>query len=213
MNYNARDKLWLRYRARAFSGEVGTGSPQKMRPLKDNWSEILLHWNGVRSKARFVAGKPDQECAHSIRATPASHGRCAGVIRIRGNADVAEPVDATDLKSVEGNLVRVRVPPSAPTLFDEGGRLGVAWKGGRELLLRGGVRLITKLCHHRCAEGGGAGFQALRGREAAEVILRRRRRWRVKEFRIAARVEVLRRGKRPPRRFRREVRFSAVPVN
>jgi hypothetical protein len=27
---------------------------------------------------------------------------------------VAEPVDATDLKSVEGNLVRVRVPPSAP---------------------------------------------------------------------------------------------------
>ena len=114
MNYNARDKLWLRYRARAFSGEVGTGSPQKMRPLKDNWSEILFHWNGVRSKARFVAGKPDQECAHSIRATPASHGRCAGVIRIRGNADVAEPVDATDLKSVEGNLVRVRVPPSAP---------------------------------------------------------------------------------------------------
>src|SRR5215831_5601334 len=30
------------------------------------------------------------------------------------NADVAEPVDATDLKSVGGNLVRVRVPPSAP---------------------------------------------------------------------------------------------------
>jgi hypothetical protein len=28
---------------------------------------------------------------------------------------VAEPVDATDLKSVEGNLVRVRVPPSAPS--------------------------------------------------------------------------------------------------
>ncbi len=30
------------------------------------------------------------------------------------HADVAEPVDATDLKSVEGNLVGVRVPPSAP---------------------------------------------------------------------------------------------------
>ena len=131
MNYNARDKLWLRYRARAFSGEVGTGSPQKMRPLKDNWSEILFHWNGVRSKARFVAGKPDQECAHSIRATPASHGRCAGVIRIRGNADVAEPVDATDLKSVEGNLVRVRVPPSAPLKINGLGSLEERASGGR----------------------------------------------------------------------------------
>lgn len=30
------------------------------------------------------------------------------------HADVAEPVDATDLKSVEGNLVGVQVPPSAP---------------------------------------------------------------------------------------------------
>jgi hypothetical protein len=30
------------------------------------------------------------------------------------SADVAEPVDATDLKSVGGNLVRVRFPPSAP---------------------------------------------------------------------------------------------------
>ena len=32
------------------------------------------------------------------------------------HADVAEPVDATDLKSVEGNLVGVQVPPSAPSL-------------------------------------------------------------------------------------------------
>ncbi len=31
-------------------------------------------------------------------------------------ADVAELVDATDLKSVEGDLVRVRVPPSAPPI-------------------------------------------------------------------------------------------------
>ena len=37
-------------------------------------------------------------------------------------ADVAEPVDATDLKSVEGNLVGVRVPPSAPVELRIGGR-------------------------------------------------------------------------------------------
>ncbi len=35
--------------ARAFSGEVGTGSPQKMRPLKDDQSEFRFHWNGIRS--------------------------------------------------------------------------------------------------------------------------------------------------------------------
>ncbi|MFZ1883181.1 MAG: hypothetical protein WAU53_06155 [Rhodoplanes sp.] len=35
-------------RFRAFSGEVGTGSPQKMRPLKDNQSEFRFHWNGIR---------------------------------------------------------------------------------------------------------------------------------------------------------------------
>src|SRR5215813_6946117 len=30
------------------------------------------------------------------------------------NADVAELVDARDLKSLDGNVVRVRVPPPAP---------------------------------------------------------------------------------------------------
>ena len=33
------------------------------------------------------------------------------------NGDVAESVDATDLKSVEGNFVRVQVPPSPPLLM------------------------------------------------------------------------------------------------
>jgi hypothetical protein len=37
---------------RAFSGEVGTGSPQKMRPLKDNWSEFRFQRNGIRSSQR-----------------------------------------------------------------------------------------------------------------------------------------------------------------
>jgi len=37
---------------RAFSGEVGTGSPQKMRLLKNNQSEFRFHWNGIRSSVR-----------------------------------------------------------------------------------------------------------------------------------------------------------------
>ena len=32
------------------------------------------------------------------------------------NADVAELVDARDLKSLDGNVVRVRVPPPAPLI-------------------------------------------------------------------------------------------------
>ena len=32
-------------------------------------------------------------------------------------ADVAELVDARDLKSLDGNVVRVRVPPPAPTMI------------------------------------------------------------------------------------------------
>ena len=48
--------------ARALSGEVGTGSPQKMRPLKDNQSEFRFHWNGIRSEdsyAGFERARPD----------------------------------------------------------------------------------------------------------------------------------------------------------
>ena len=37
--------------AGAFSGEVETGSPQKMRPRKDNESEFRFRWNGIRSRA------------------------------------------------------------------------------------------------------------------------------------------------------------------
>jgi hypothetical protein len=33
---------------------------------------------------------------------------------LKNNADVAELVDARDLKSLDGNVVRVRVPPPAP---------------------------------------------------------------------------------------------------
>jgi hypothetical protein len=50
----------------------------------------------------------------SIRATARARP-VRWLIKAQDNADVAEPVDATDLKSVEGNLVRVRVPPSAPS--------------------------------------------------------------------------------------------------
>ena len=37
--------------AGAFSGEAETGSPQKMRPRKDNESEFRFRWNGIRSRA------------------------------------------------------------------------------------------------------------------------------------------------------------------
>jgi hypothetical protein len=30
----------------------GTGSPQKMRPIKDEWGEFEFYWNGIRSCAR-----------------------------------------------------------------------------------------------------------------------------------------------------------------
>ena len=40
-----------RRRARAFSGEVGTGSPRKMRPLTENESEFRFHQNGIRASA------------------------------------------------------------------------------------------------------------------------------------------------------------------
>ena len=45
---------------RAFSGEVGTGSPQKMRLLKDNQSEFQFHWNGIRSGGALRA------CTHKV---------------------------------------------------------------------------------------------------------------------------------------------------
>lgn len=35
----------------AFSGEVDSGSPQRMRPSKEKWSEFRLHGNGIRSSA------------------------------------------------------------------------------------------------------------------------------------------------------------------
>jgi hypothetical protein len=45
----------------------------------------------------------------------AKHLRAKGKIAIEFNrADVAELVDARDLKSLDGNVVRVRVPPPAP---------------------------------------------------------------------------------------------------
>jgi hypothetical protein len=31
---------------------VGTGSPQKMRPQKDNLSEFRFDWNGIRSRQK-----------------------------------------------------------------------------------------------------------------------------------------------------------------
>ena len=41
------------------------------------------------------------------------------------NADVAELVDARDLKSLDGNVVWVRVPPPAP----RSALMGYAWRG------------------------------------------------------------------------------------
>jgi hypothetical protein len=35
-------------RSRAFSGEVDTGSPQKMRSRKEKYSESRFHLNGIR---------------------------------------------------------------------------------------------------------------------------------------------------------------------
>jgi len=44
--------------SRAFSGEVETGSPQKMRPLKDNQSEFRFQRNGIRSSKISAKPKP-----------------------------------------------------------------------------------------------------------------------------------------------------------
>src|SRR5437870_546249 len=46
----------------------------------------------------------------------------AKYLNLRQYADVAELVDARDLKSLDGNVVWVRVPPPAP-LFDRGDQL------------------------------------------------------------------------------------------
>jgi hypothetical protein len=58
----------------------------------------------------------------SIRATARARP-VRWLIKAQDNADVAEPVDATDLKSVEGDLVRVRVPPSAPSRREQARKL------------------------------------------------------------------------------------------
>ena len=91
-------------------GGQGCGDP----PDELEWS-MTNYGLGFVAKARFVAGKRDRECVQPcVRLRPRAAG-AADLVRMLGeNADVAEPVDATDLKSVEGDLVRVRVPPSAP---------------------------------------------------------------------------------------------------
>ena len=51
------------------------------------------------------------------------------------NADVAELVDARDLKSLDGNVVWVRVPPPAPC-FALGATRGAATPGPRAKRVR-----------------------------------------------------------------------------
>lgn len=66
-------------------------------------------------RASLRASLAIKKCVQpDVRFRPCAAGAACLVRMLGENADVAEPVDATDLKSVEGDLVRVRVPPSAP---------------------------------------------------------------------------------------------------
>lgn len=63
--------------AKALSGEVETGSLQKMRPLKDNESEFRFHWNEIRSKSAVAhpkiavaGGHPAEAQARNKRVRP-----------------------------------------------------------------------------------------------------------------------------------------------
>ena len=51
---------------RAFSGEVETGSPQKMRSRKDNWSEVRFHWNGIRSSSDHITVDGRREPVNAV---------------------------------------------------------------------------------------------------------------------------------------------------
>ncbi|MGA8156027.1 MAG: hypothetical protein WB822_07390 [Rhodoplanes sp.] len=55
--------------AKAFSGEVGPGSPQKMRLLKENKSEFRFHRNGIRSRSAW------ENHVHHFERKTGMHGR------------------------------------------------------------------------------------------------------------------------------------------
>jgi hypothetical protein len=51
--------------ARAFSGEVDTGSPQKMRSRKNKQSEFQFHRNGTRSRVEAALRGTHENCETS----------------------------------------------------------------------------------------------------------------------------------------------------
>jgi hypothetical protein len=73
--------------ARAFSGEVAVGSPQKMRSLKEQQSEFRFHLNRIRSRA--FSGEVDTGSPQKMRSLKEQQSEFRFHLnRIRSRADV-----------------------------------------------------------------------------------------------------------------------------
>jgi len=80
---------------RAFSGEVETGSPQKMRPLKENRSEFRFRRDGIRSKVCQFLGVGITALLVAVAALLPGRVRAETVdLLLALAADVSRSVDA-----------------------------------------------------------------------------------------------------------------------
>jgi len=81
---------------RAFSGEVGTGSLQKMRPLKANQSEFRFNRNGIRSSRRRADARSLVDERYQARVEMSPN-------RANPDSDLFDPERAAILHARSGN--------------------------------------------------------------------------------------------------------------